>query len=311
MTLALLCSGQGPQHPHMFALTGSAPEAAGLFAHAAAFLGGWDPREIARTETDEALHRNETGQLLCTLQALAAAAALGDAVPARRIVAGYSVGEVAAWGVAGFLEPPAALALTVRRARIMDAASVAGDGLLFVRGLQRSVIDGLCKRFDAAVAIVNPGDAFVLGGNGAALDALGEAARGAGAVRVVRIAVTVASHTPRLAAASIEFRKVLNGVSAGRAIGAGPRLLSGIDGATVLDMTSGLDKLAEQISHTVEWATCLESCAEAGATGFLELGPGRALSEMAASAYPNIPARSLEEFTTLQGVRTWLERLGK
>jgi len=295
----------------MFALTGSAPEAAGLFAHAAAFLGGRDLREIVRTETDEALHRNETGQLLCTLQALAATAALGDAVPARRIVAGYSVGEVAAWGVAGFLEPPVALDLTVRRARIMDAASVAGDGLLFVRGLQRGVIDGLCKRFDAAVAIVNPGDAFVLGGNWAALDALGEAARGEGAVRVVRISVTVASHTPRLAAASIEFRKVLNGVSDGRPIGAGPRLLSGIDGATVLDMTSGLDKLAEQISHTVEWATCLESCAEAGATGFLELGPGRALSEMAASAYPNIPARSLEEFTTLQGVRTWLERLGK
>jgi [acyl-carrier-protein] S-malonyltransferase len=47
---------------------------------------------------------------------------------------------------------------------------------------------------------------------------------------------------------------------------------------------------------------------EAGASTFLELGPGRALSEMATGAYPAIPARSLEEFSTLTGVRTWLAR---
>jgi [acyl-carrier-protein] S-malonyltransferase len=48
---------------------------------------------------------------------------------------------------------------------------------------------------------------------------------------------------------------------------------------------------------------------EAGASTFLELGPGRALSEMATSAYPGIPARSLEDFRTLTGARTWLARL--
>ena len=45
-----------------------------------------------------------SGQILCTLQALAAAAVLRDAMPGRIIVAGYSVGEVAAWGVAGVFE---------------------------------------------------------------------------------------------------------------------------------------------------------------------------------------------------------------
>lgn len=307
MTLALLCSGQGPQHPQMFALTGDAPAAANLFAHAAALLGGRDPREIVRTEPDEVFHQNVLGQLLCTLQAVAATAALGDAVPFGRIVAGYSIGEVAAWGVAGFIEPSAVLDLALCRARAMDAASSAGDGLLFVRGLARGMIDDLCNRFDAAIAIVNPGDAFVLGGNEAALDALGEAARVVGAIRVVRIPVTVASHTPRLTAASTEFRRALSRASIIHAVRRGARLISGIDGAAVLETKSGLDKLAEQISHTVEWATCLESCVEAGATGFLELGPGRALSEMASHAYPSLPARSLDEFTTLQGARTWLE----
>ena len=137
MTLAILCSGQGRQHHGMFALTGDAPEAAGLFAHAATLLGGRDPREIVRTETNDALHHNRVGQILCTLQALAAAAALRDYMPDRLIIAGYSVGEVAAWGVAGLLGMTDTLDLVARRAEAMDAAAPPGDGMLFVRGLSR------------------------------------------------------------------------------------------------------------------------------------------------------------------------------
>ena len=52
MALAILCSGQGRQHPDMFALTGGAPEAAGLFAHAAKLLGT-DPRDLVRSQPSE------------------------------------------------------------------------------------------------------------------------------------------------------------------------------------------------------------------------------------------------------------------
>ena len=76
MALAILCSGQGRQHPNMFALTGDVPEAASLFARATALLDGRDPREFVRTATSEVLHHNRTGQILCSLQALAAATAL-------------------------------------------------------------------------------------------------------------------------------------------------------------------------------------------------------------------------------------------
>ncbi|RDJ21875.1 acyltransferase domain-containing protein [Bosea caraganae] len=307
MTLAILCSGQGRQHPGMFVLTGHAPAAAFLFAHAATLLGGRDPREIVRTETSEALHHNRISQILCTLQALAAATALRDALPDRLIVAGYSVGEVAAWGVAGLLDMTDALDLVAQRAEIMDAASPPGDGLLFVRGLSRDAIDGLCARHDAAVAIVNPGDAFVIGGNGVALGALSDEAKALNAARVVRVPVEVASHTKRLAAASPAFRDSLGKVAPGHPR-TGTRLLSGIDGAPVLDVASGLDKLAAQISQTVRWAACLQGCIEGGATAFLELGPGPALSEMAAGAYPGTPARSLDDFRTLQGASAWLAR---
>jgi [acyl-carrier-protein] S-malonyltransferase len=306
MTLAILCSGQGRQHRDMFALTGDAPEAASLFAHAAMLLGGRDPREIVRSETAEALHHNRIGQILCTLQALAAASVLRDQMPDRLIVAGYSVGEVAAWGVAGLVNMTDTLDLAARRAEAMDAATFPGDGMLFVRGLPRDAIDRLCERHDAAVAIVNPGDAFILGGSRATLKALADDAKAMNAARVVNVPVEVASHTRRLAKASTEFRDRLSQLAVTFPQAAGIRLLSGIDAAPVIDVKTGLDKLAAQISRTVQWADCLQACIESEAMVFLELGPGRALSEMVAGAYRGVPTRSLDDFRTLDGVRAWL-----
>ncbi len=308
MSLAVLCSGQGPQHPEMFALTGPAPGAEPLFAHAARLLGGRDPRDLVRMETDDALHANRLGQVLCTLQPLAVAAALSGFGTGRLIIAGYSVGEVAAWGLAGLFEPVVALDLAARRAEAMDAVGRPGDGLLFVRGLPRAAVDRLCELHGAAVAIVNAFDAFVVGGAGEALDAIAEAALRGGADRVTRIGVKVASHTPRLARASARFRKDLEAVHVADMPPPGLRLLSGVDGAPVLQVRAGLDKLASQISRTVLWADCLSGCVEAGASAFLECGPGRALAGMASAAYPAIPSRTVEDFKSVQGLRDWLSR---
>ena len=310
MTLALLCSGQGPQHPAMFALIGAVSAAAPLFAHAASLLDGRDPRDLVGALDDAALHRNRVGQVLCTLQAVAALAALPELAARRRIVAGYSVGEVAAWAVAGLIEPAAALDLAAARAAAMDAASTPGDGLLFVRGLAREAVDRLCHRHGGAVAIVNPGDAWALGGAGDALAALASAARDAGADRVTRIGVAVASHTPRLAAAVEPFRATLDRVATRPRVPPGVRLLSGIDAAPVLDVGRGRDALARQIAAPILWADGLAAAVEAGATAWLELGPGRALAAMVETTYPAMPARSLEDFRTLDGVRSWLDRVG-
>jgi [acyl-carrier-protein] S-malonyltransferase len=227
-------------------------------------------------------------------------------MPGRIIAAGYSVGEVAAWGVGGLLSAADTLDLVASRADVMDAATQPGDGLMFVRGLSREAIDRVCERHDAAVAIVNPADGFVLGGNRTALQALADEAKTMQATRIVDLPVEVASHTKRLAAASAAFRERLHSLSPAFPPPAGTRILSGVDGASISAIDTGLDKLAAQISHTVQWATCLQSCIEAGATAFLELGPGHALSAMVASAWPDIPSRSLEDFRSLQGARAGL-----
>ncbi|MBN3729289.1 malonate decarboxylase subunit epsilon, partial [Burkholderia sp. Ac-20379] len=125
---------------------------------------------------------------------------------------------------------------------------------------------------------------------------------------VVEVPVRVASHTPRLAAAVPVFRAALGQADVGRGA-AGARLFSGIDGAVVLDANEGLDKLARQIAEPVEWAACLAACVEAGASAFLELGPGRALAEVAAGAYPAIPSRSVADFRSWDGLAAWLAKL--
>jgi [acyl-carrier-protein] S-malonyltransferase len=294
----------------MFSLTGTAPAAEAVFAHAAKLLGGRDPRDLVQAEPTEVLHRNRIAQIICVSQALAAAAALRNVWPSQILLAGYSVGEVAAWGIAQLLDEATTLDLVAVRADLMDEASAPGDGLLSIRGLSRSTVERLCKRHSTDIAIINPNDAFVLGGYGGALDALAIDAVREGAAGVARIAVNVAAHTARLAPASVGFHAALERTPAIGRMRTGVRLFSGVDGTAVLDRASGKNKLAEQICRTVDWAACLEGCLEAGASAFLELGPGAALSKMCARSHPDIPSRHLEDFRTMEGAASWVTRFG-
>ena len=306
MSLAILCSGQGTQHRDMFALTADAREAAGVFAAASEALG-FDPRAFVREKDETAFHANAAGQILCVTQALAAFAALRPASRARLTIAGYSIGELAAWGCAGLFSAKTTIELARLRASLMDAASGAEDGLAFVRGLGRNAIDALCARHASAVAIINPGAVFVLGGRRSDLRELCEEALSQGAAKAGALKVNVASHTPRLAAASAGFRAALAAQRTGPRL-PGLRLISGIDALAVLNVEAGLDRLAAQISQTIDWAGCLDACIEAGVDAFLELGPGRALAAMAEEAYPGVRARSLDDFRSLDGGRGWVDK---
>ena len=77
----------------------------------------------------------------------------------------------------------------------------------------------------------------------------------------------------------------------------------------IQDIETGIDKLARQISTTIDWAAGLESCRSAGAQAALELGPRTALSRTASALFPGGRARAVEVFPTLAGLRTWLHRV--
>ncbi|SFL44511.1 acyltransferase domain-containing protein [Methylorubrum salsuginis] len=304
MTLALLLSGQGGQHPEMFALTAERAEAESVFAAARPLLGE-DPRALAAAGGPR-LHENRIGQILCCTAALAAWAVIAAAQPGRAAVAGYSIGDLAAWGVAGRLAPEAVLRLAAHRAEAMDAASGEGFGLAGIRGLPLDAIRAMAERRSCDLAIRNAPDSGVVGGPRAALDALCTEVLAAGARRAVVLPVHTPSHTPRLAAAAESFAEALARESLHRPPPGSPRLLSGLDGAPVFDAAKGLDKLAGQIAQTIDWAACLDAAREFGATRVLELGPGHALATMGRAAMPDARVHALEDFRSVEGLLAWI-----
>jgi [acyl-carrier-protein] S-malonyltransferase len=192
------------------------------------------------------------------------------------------------------------------RAQAMDRAAGSDTGLASVRALPRAALERLCRSHGCEIAIVLAEDSFIVGGRRDALALLAHEALASGAQRSAMLPIGVAAHTPLLAAASTEFQARLRAVPLAGSRTPGVRLLSGVDGDAVLHVEAGLDKLALQISHTVDWQACLTACREAGVTCVLELGPGRALANMAREALPQARCRALEEFRSLEGVRSWL-----
>jgi [acyl-carrier-protein] S-malonyltransferase len=228
-----------------------------IFAAASDVLGK-DPRLLVQAASP-GLFEDRIGQILCCTQALAAWAALEPARPVRAVIAGYSIGELAAWGCAGAFDAKVTLELAVRRAAAMDAAAPKDSGLAAIIGLRRPALEPILQRHATSLAIINDMDSFVIGGHGDALIASCQEAIALGAMRTVRLRVSVPSHTPLLAPAIPPLRQALC-EAAPRVPASGYRLLSGIDGSSVQDPVTGCEKLAHQIATTIDWAACLTAC---------------------------------------------------
>jgi [acyl-carrier-protein] S-malonyltransferase len=304
--VAVLCSGQGLQGADMFDLLANAPNAARVFEDAKTVLDAQDPRDLVRRASDKTLHENKIAQVLCCTAALAAWAALGSEVRAELVVAGYSAGELAAWGIAGLLDARTVLDLAVRRATAMDEATTQPSGLIAVRGLLLDRLRPICERRGAYVAIINAPDHVLVSGTLSAIDSVAADARGLGA-HTTSLPVAVPAHSPLLATAADSFATELETLTLLSEIPSGVRLLSGIDGATVFVPRAGIEKLARQIRQTVNWAACMASCREAGVTKAIELGPGGALANMMRRFMPDCDTHSVAEFRSLAGVAHWIK----
>jgi [acyl-carrier-protein] S-malonyltransferase len=219
------------------------------------------------------------------------------------LIAGYSIGEVTAWGVAGIWSLAETIGLAGCRARTMDSVDHGMGGLGYVHGLDRSRVVDLCARFDCEIAIVNPDRLFIIGGERSSVATLCKAAASDGALRAGRIGVDVASHTSRLCLAAARFEATLETRTMER-----PqlRLVSATDQIIVASPRRSYAALARQIAHTIDWDATLTALAERGVDRVLELGPGHALADMARSMDVGWDARSVDEFRTLEGARKWL-----
>lgn len=302
MTLAILCPGQGGQHPAMLDILRDVPAAEAVLAAARPILRT-DPRDLAAASQD-LMFSNIVAQPLVCAVTLATWAALRDRLPPPCAIAGYSVGELAAYGCADALTADEVIALARRRAEAMDTAAPEGTGLLAVRRLGRDPVAALCRSCGTEIAIVNGADRFVIGGAVAALAAFGQAVAAKGGA-ITPLPVPVASHTAAMMPAAPRFRDML--LASGLRAPSVP-VLAGVDGAPVFDRRRAIATLSAQLTRTVDWAACLDGLVERRCRVVLELGPGGALAMMARDRLSHIAVRSVSDFRSLEGVIAWVRR---
>jgi [acyl-carrier-protein] S-malonyltransferase len=300
VSLALLCPGQGAQHPAMFDRLRDIDAARDVLDACSRVLGR---DAVSAASADDRFDNAQAQPLLCAAS-LGHWQGLQHALPAPTLVAGYSIGELAAHAVAGTVTAEACLDLAVQRATLMDQASPVDAGMQAVLGLQRPALQALCETHGTHIAIANGVDHFIVGGAVAALQSLAaDAARQRGEVRT--LPVHVPAHTPLLAQAAGGFAQVL-----ARAPLVAPQrlVLAGIDARPVRDRATVERTLAAQLAQTIEWAQVMRQAFERGARVFLQLGPGTALARMVAADYPCCEVRAVEEFQHLDGAAEWVRR---
>lgn len=302
MSLAILCSGQGAQHPAMLDMIADHQAALEIISAGEAELG-FDLHEAL--QQGDKIFRNGIAQPLICLTQLALWTALRPDAPSPASFCGYSVGELGAYACAGALDAAELARIAAARAALMDqAAAGTHGGMLALQGLRRDEVASLCEGHRAWIAIAIGAEEFVIGGEDAALSRLNIvfAERGA---KLTRLKVGVASHTPLLSAAVEPFRALLDASSI---TAPGTPVVAGIDAAWVVSREAAIDKLALQLDHTIVWSGCLDMLYERGCRTFLELGPGRALARMTQARFEDVDARAVDDFRSLDGVSSWLAK---
>jgi [acyl-carrier-protein] S-malonyltransferase len=302
MSLAILCSGQGAQHPAMLDMIADHPAAAEVIKAGESVLGLHLRDVLAQREE---IFRNAIAQPLICLTQLALWTALRQDSPRPAAFCGYSVGELGAYACAGALDVAELARISAARATLMDqAASAMHGGMLALQGLRRDEVDRLCAGQRAWIAIAIGAEEFVIGGEDTALAKLGKEFSERGG-KLAQLKVGLASHTPLLSNAVQPFRALLN--TSSMTAPATP-VVAGFDATWVVRREVAIEKLALQLDHTIEWASCLDMLYERGCRVFLELGPGRALARMMQARFDDVDARAVNDFRSLDGVSSWLAK---
>lgn len=191
-------------------------------------------------------------------------------------VAGHSLGELTALTAAGALSFPDGLKLVRRRGELMrDADQHSPGGMAAILALDIEAVEAVCAEARAAtggvVVIANdncPGQ-VVIAGDEETLGAAMEGANGAGAKKVVRLAISIAAHSPLMERAAADFRDALEATAFHKPMvpiigNTQVRPLTTVEGVRA--------ELGAQLTSPVRWTESVRAMLEAGVTAFIELG---------------------------------------
>jgi malonate decarboxylase epsilon subunit len=290
---ALLFPGQGAQTAQFLSLLPDRPAVRATLAEAANFLG----EDVRRLDSAESLRSTVAVQLTVLTAGVAYSRLLGEEQSPPDAVAGLSVGAFAAAVACESLSFAAALRLVKLRAEAMQAAfGSAGFGMVAILGLGESAVRSLAEPIATPaaplyVASINAPAEIVLAGSDASLSsAVAVAERSGGRAR--RLNVSVPSHGALLEPVSARLREAMRDIRL-----ADPRVpyISNHRARVARDAAAVAEDLVLNVSRTVKWHESMLLLYELGARLFVEAPPGRALSNLVKSEFPQARAIAADD----------------
>ena len=285
---AYIFPGQGAQSPGMAQDLYEAQRE--LFDQANDLLG-FDLVNIMFHGSMEDLTQTKVTQPAIFLHSVAKALNLGSTFQPG-MVAGHSLGEFSALVAAGALSFEDGMRLVSQRALGMQAACESEPSTMAaILGLDDAVVEQICAESPGLVVPANyntPGQ-LVISGATAAVEAACEAAKAAGAKRVLLLPVGGAFHSPLMAPAGKQLAAALDAVTF-----QAPRcpIYQNVVAAPVTDPEEIRTNLKAQLTGSVRWTQTIQAMVQNGATTFYEVGPGRALQGMVKKIAPDAEALS-------------------
>ncbi|MEU3060236.1 ACP S-malonyltransferase [Streptomyces subrutilus] len=287
--LVLVAPGQGAQTPGFLTPWLDLPGAADRVAAWSDAIGLDLAHYGTNADADE-IRDTAVAQPLLVAAGLLSAASLGSPA-AFGAVAGHSVGEITAAAYAGVLSETDALRLVRTRGLAMaEASAVTETGMAAVLGGDRDVVVAHLEKLGLTPANINGAGQIVAAGTTEQIDAL-VAEKPEGAMKVVALKVAGAFHTHHMAPAVAVLEKAAEALSP-----ADPALayVSNKDGLVVATGADVVARLVGQVANPVRWDLCMETFAQLGVTGIVELCPGGTLTGLAKRALKGVPSVALK-----------------
>src|SRR5271165_2469559 len=285
MSLAFLFPGRGAQVPGMLHQMPDHREISATFEEAGQVLG----QDVLKLDTEQALSSTVAVQLALLISAVASTRALQAEGIKFDLVANLSVGAFAAAVAAEALTFRDALSLVKLRAELMEKAYPRGYGLSVVVGLneqQLSKIVGEISKPDAPVflANLNTPTQIVIAGSDAGMNAVLDRAKNEGARTAKRLEVSVPSHCALLKPVADELTRCMSKIE----IKTPNAIYVSNRRARALRDPEGIrEDLATNVQYAVRWYDAVTVAYERGIRLFIELPPGRTLTDLVTAAFPD------------------------